>query len=70
MGALQDERNQIYLDMAAGKKPTRIPITMNVNNQAALEYFGGSVLRDSYSPEKLYEAADKMNEQMNTDSLA
>ena len=72
MGALQDERNKLFLDLLGGKewkKPARVPFQMNVDPQAALEYFGYNVRRDSYSAQKCYEAADKMCELIDTDTL-
>ena len=69
MGALQDERNQLFLDMFDGKKPKRMPVTMNVDPQAALEYFGYNVRRDSYSAQKCFEAADKMAELIDADNV-
>lgn len=69
MTQLQQERNQIYSDVFNGKKPSRVPITVLMNIEAALEYFNYSILRDFYSAEKCFEAADKMAQLLETDTI-
>ena len=69
MSTLQEERDLIFTNVFSGKKPSRVPIMVQMNIEAALEYFDYSILRDFYSPEKCYEAADKMAELLNTDTI-
>ena len=70
MGTLQEERNRLFLDIYSGKKPARVPFMTMIDIQAALEYLGYSVKRDFYSAQKCYEAADKMAELVDIDTLA
>jgi uroporphyrinogen-III decarboxylase len=69
MGAVQEERNQIFRDLYSGKRPTRVPINFGVETQGALEYFGYSPKKDFFSAEKCFEAADKMAELLDVDNL-
>ncbi len=52
-----------------GKKPRRIPVEMMASMEFAIEYMGYSLLRDLYSPEKCIEAAEKMAELIDADTL-
>ena len=66
---LKQEREQIFWDVYSGKRPKRIPINMGATVDAAIEYFGYSLLRELYSPEKCFEVSDKMAELIDSDSL-
>ncbi|HHX75117.1 MAG TPA: hypothetical protein GX699_09470 [Firmicutes bacterium] len=66
---LQKERNQLYIDICNKKRPARVPITADISVEAALEKLGYSLLRELYSPEKVYEAAEEMARLFDTDNL-
>ncbi|MCR3922010.1 MAG: uroporphyrinogen decarboxylase [Firmicutes bacterium] len=66
---LQQERNQLFIDLCSGKQPTRVPITVGVTAEAALEKCGYSLLRELYSAEKIYEAAEEMARLFDSDTI-
>ncbi|NLZ38751.1 MAG: hypothetical protein GX893_04000 [Firmicutes bacterium] len=66
---LQEERNQLFLDVHSGKRPARVPISIGITVEAALEKVGYNLLRDLYSPERIYEAAEEMARLFDSDTL-
>lgn len=69
MSLKQEERNQIFKDLYAGKRPTRIPTTITMNIESALEHYGYSLLREQYSVEHCYEAADRIAAELDCDQI-
>ena len=69
MSSKQKERNQIFKDLYTGKRPTRIPTTITMNIESALEHYGYSLLREQYSIEHCYEAADRIAEELDSDQI-
>ncbi len=69
MTQLQEERNQLLLDVYRGKRPKRIPMTIVMNIEAAMEYLGFSITKDLCNPAKCYEAADKIAQLIETDTV-
>lgn len=67
--SMQKERNQLFIDICNGKRPARVPITAGISVEAALEKLGYSLLRDLYSPAKVYEAAEEMARRFDSDTL-
>ncbi|MCL1913780.1 MAG: hypothetical protein FWG10_07890 [Eubacteriaceae bacterium] len=60
--SLQQERNQLYWDLWAGKIPARAPIEFGAGHDYALDYFDYDPRYDRYNPDLTWELADKVNE--------
>ncbi len=69
MTVLQQERDQLYIDLWNDQRPKRVPIQMDTSIEFALEYFGYSLLRDLYSPEKCIYVAEEMAKLIEGDTL-
>lgn len=67
--SLKEERDQLFLDVCSGKKPKRVPIFFGMQIDAAIEYFGYSLLKDVYSPQICYEVADRLAPMIDSDVL-
>ena len=69
MSELQNERNQLYIDLWEGRRPKRVPISVGVTQDYALEYCGYSPKVEMYSPQVTYEIAEKMAQMFDSDTL-
>ncbi len=69
MTELKEQRNQLYKDLWAGKRPQRVPIAVGVTQDFAIDYLGYSAKRDMYNPKLTYEMADKMAQLFEGDTL-
>ncbi|MPW26558.1 hypothetical protein GC105_12240 [Alkalibaculum sp. M08DMB] len=69
MSTKKEERNQIFTDLFTGKRPSRIPVTLTMNIEAALEYYGYSMLRDLYNSKLCYEVADRLAAELDSDLI-
>ncbi|HAA38438.1 MAG TPA: hypothetical protein DCE00_06155 [Firmicutes bacterium] len=69
MSNLQAERNQLYADIWAGKRPKRVPVTAMISLEYAIQHQGYSLFREYYSPKHCFEAAEEMAKLINSDNL-
>lgn len=69
MTELKEKRNQLYRDLWAGKRPERVPISVGISQDFAIDYLGYNPKIDMYSPKLTYEMADKMAELFQADTL-
>jgi len=61
------ERNRNFIDVYEGRMPKKIPIAINIDGAAALEYAGKNLILDQYSADEMIEAMDYTNGLFDTD---
>ena len=67
--SLQQERNTLFRDIWEGRRPKRVPVSVNVSLEYALQYKGYSLFREYYSPKHCFEVAEEMAKLINSDTL-
>ena len=60
-------KNQNFIDVYEGNIPKRIPISIEVDGAASIEYAGMNLITDQYSADKMIEAMEFTNELFDTD---
>lgn len=66
---MTEERNQLYMDVRAGKVPKRVPINLNMDGAAALEYAGYDLKTQQYDIKYLIDAMEKAAQDFESDNL-
>lgn len=66
---MTEERNQLYMDVRAGKIPKRVPINLNMDGAAALEYAGYDLKTQQYDIKYLIDAMEKAAQDFESDNL-
>lgn len=63
------EINKCFEDVYDGIVPKRVPISIGMDNAAALDLAGMDLRIDQFNPDKLLEAMDFVNQKFDTDTL-
>ncbi|MCB6570637.1 uroporphyrinogen decarboxylase [Eubacterium limosum] len=63
------ERNQLYTDVRSGKIPKRVPINLNMDAAAALEYAGYNLNIHQFDINYLIKAMERVAEDFESDNL-
>ncbi|MEF9918609.1 MAG: uroporphyrinogen decarboxylase family protein [Eubacterium sp.] len=69
MKILTEERNQLYIDVQSGKIPKRVPINLNLDGAAALEYAGYNLNKEQYDIKYHIKALEKAAIDFESDNL-
>lgn len=66
---LKQEREQLFLDLAAGKTPKRVPVYMSFEASYPILYAGYNLAVDQYKPELVKDAIDKTLTDFDSDNM-
>lgn len=63
------EKNQLYMDVRSGKIPKRVPINLNMDSAAALEYGGYNLKTHQFDVQYLIKAMEQVAKDFECDNL-